>query len=541
MRRTTLLTVVCFLFIQSVFAGGLLTNANQSAQYIRMLSRNASTDLDAVYFNPAGVMEMANGFHFGFHSQTLFQTRTITTTAPLNNQEFVGKLEIPVFPTAFAVYKKGNWAFSFGLGPNAGGGSVIFDEGIPSFEGKIATQVNGQLVPALAGLAAFGYEVQSGYDAAIEFEGRSVFWGIQLGATTKLSEAVSVYGGVRILPSINTYTGGISNIQLNGKERGGDQFKMTNAEQFLLNASSTVGVFATSAANAAAGMQPLIDNGAGSYTLDQVEQAGYITAGQRTEIEQGLMGLGVTQTQIDAMQITQVKGTFTAGATYLDATSNELEEKSALLKDQEVDAKQTGTGFTPILGVNISPSDKLNIGLKYEFQTALKLTNDTKVDDTGMFPDKAESRSDIPAILSVGVNYKPSRKWLTSVSFINYFDKGVDWGNNVYGQERVIESGLWELSAGVQYNLTDRFALSLGGMQSTTGVSEQYQSDFSYSNSSNSMAFGFQWKATEQLTLDAGVLYTTYQDEDKSFGTYTETYDKENLGIAIGLSYSIFR
>ena len=158
-----------------------------------------------------------------------------------------------------------------------------------------------------------------------------------------------------------------------------------------------------------------------------------------------------------------------------------------------------------------------------------------------MFPDKAESRSDIPAILSVGVNYKPSRKWLTSVSFINYFDKGVDWGNNVYGQERVIESGLWELSAGVQYNLTDRFALSLGGMQSTTGVSEQYQSDFSYSNSSNSMAFGFQWKATEQLTLDAGVLYTTYQDEDKSFGTYTETYDKENLGIAIGLSYSIFR
>lgn len=535
MKRTTLLTVVCFLFIQSVFAGGLLTNANQSAQYIRMLSRNASTDLDAVYFNPAGVMEMANGFHFGFHSQTLFQTRTITTTAPLNNQEFVGKLEIPVFPTAFAVYKKENWAFSFGLGPNAGGGSVIFDEGIPSFEGKIATQVNGQLVPALAGLAAFGYEVQPGYDAAIEFEGRSVFWGIQLGATTKLSEAVSVYGGVRILPSINTYTGGISNIQL--KVNG----SMTNAEQFLLGASSSVGVAATNASDAAAGMQPLIDNGAGSYTLDQVEQRGYITAGQRTEIEQGLMGLGVTQTQIDAMQITQVQGTFTAGATYLDATSNELEEKSALLKDQEVDTKQTGTGFTPILGVNISPSDKLNIGLKYEFQTALKLTNDTKVDDTGMFPDKAESRSDIPAILSVGVNYKPSRKWLTSVSFINYFDKGVDWGNNVYGQERVIESGLWELSAGVQYNLTDRFALSLGGMQSTTGVSEQYQSDFSYSNSSNSMAFGFQWKATEQLTLDAGVLYTTYQDEDKSFGTYTETYDKENLGIAIGLSYSIFR
>ena len=535
MKRTTLLTVVCFLFIQSVFAGGLLTNANQSAQYIRMLSRNASTDLDAVYFNPAGVMEMANGFHFGFHSQTLFQQRTITTTAPLNNQEFIGNLEIPVFPTAFAVYKKENWAFSLGFGPNAGGGSVVFDEGIPSFEGRIATQVNGQLVPALAGLNAFGYDVQSGYGASIEFEGRSVFWGIQLGASTKLSEIVSVYGGVRYLPSINTYKGTISDIQL--KVNG----SLTNAEQFLLGASTAVGVYATNAANAAAGVQPLIDAGAGSNTLEQVENAGYIDAAKRAEIEQGLMGLGATQAQIDAMQITQVKGTFTAGATYLNATASELEANSALLKDQEVDTKQTGTGFTPILGVNIAPSDKLNIGLKYEFQTALKLTNDTEVDDTGLFPDKAESRSDIPAILSVGVNYKPTKKWLASVSFINYFDKGVDWGNNVYGQERIIEDGLWELSAGLQYNVSDRFALSIGGMQSTTGVSEQYQSDFSYSNSSNSMACGFSWKATDQLTLDAGVLYTTYKDEEKSFGTYTETYDKENLGIAIGLSYSLFK
>ncbi|MBE0679684.1 MAG: aromatic hydrocarbon degradation protein, partial [Bacteroidales bacterium] len=49
----------------SLLAGGLVTNTNQSAQYIRLLSRNASTDVDAVYYNPAGLTKLAPGFHLG--------------------------------------------------------------------------------------------------------------------------------------------------------------------------------------------------------------------------------------------------------------------------------------------------------------------------------------------------------------------------------------------------------------------------------------------------------------------------------------------
>jgi long-subunit fatty acid transport protein len=478
-----------------------------------MLSRNASTDLDAVYFNPAGVMEMANGFHFGFHSQTLFQTRTITTTAPLNNQEFVGDLTVPIFPTAFAVYKKEKVAFSLGFGPNAGGGSVVFDDGLPSFEGKIAQMAAGygKLAPIFANYQA---PAVNGYDVGIAFEGQSVYWGIQLGMSARLNDVFSVYGGLRVLPSVNTYTGSIAGINVN-----------TSAGQIPASQYQSL-------------VKPVMDELIGTLNTTYTNL--------ETAIDANQIDGNSTITDPDLIQTLALLGsdaaTYNEAVVVFKTTEGQLTElNNSNLEDKAVDAKQTGTGFTPILGVNISPSDKLNIGLKYEFQTVLKLTNDTKVDDTGMFPDKAESRCDIPAILSIGVNYRPSKKWLASVSFINYFDKAVDWGNNVYGQGRMMESGLWELSAGVQYNLTDRFALSVGGMQSTTGVSEQYQSDFSYSNSSNSMAFGFQWKATDQLTLDAGVLYTTYKDEDKSFGTYTETYDKENLGLAIGLSYSIFK
>ena len=61
----------------ALFAGGLVTNTNQSAQYIRLLSRNASMDIDAVYYNPAGLTKLAPGFHFGINNQTVGQGRSV--------------------------------------------------------------------------------------------------------------------------------------------------------------------------------------------------------------------------------------------------------------------------------------------------------------------------------------------------------------------------------------------------------------------------------------------------------------------------------
>ena len=54
MRR--LLTFIAAMYITgSLIAGGLVTNTNQSAMFTRLQNRNASTSIDAVYFNPAGL------------------------------------------------------------------------------------------------------------------------------------------------------------------------------------------------------------------------------------------------------------------------------------------------------------------------------------------------------------------------------------------------------------------------------------------------------------------------------------------------------
>lgn len=515
-----------------VFAGGLLTNANQSAQYMRILSRNASTSFDAVYFNPAGLTKMDNGFFISLNSQYLNQTKTITSNFPLLNKSvYEGEVIVPVFPTAFAIYKKDKIAYSIGIGPNSGGGSAVYDSGLPSFEKPIS-----KLVPGLAGLSKLGQSITN-YSTDISFEGESVYWGIQGGVSYKFCDMFSAYAGLRYIPATNKYAGSITNIQL--KVNG----SYVNATSYL---SNTVAPMLTGMANQATGaantVQPLIAAGAGGYTMAQLLGAGYISAAQKTQLEGGLLGLGLTAAQIGALPMTGVQAAFNSGASNLNGQAAQMDATGKALMDKAVDVEQTGSGITPILGVNISPVEGLNIGMKYEFMTKLELTNATTVDGTGMFPDGAKTNSDLPSIFAVGVDYKFTKKFSLTSSLNIYNDHGVNWGKNIYGEPRVIKHNEWELSFGGQYQLNDWAAISMGYMRTDIGVYEQFNSDFSYYSPSNSFAGGFELKPWSKMTVDLGFLVTNYNDATKLFkdpdvGSYFETYDKHNIGIAFGLAY----
>lgn len=564
-----------FMLLNVAFAGGLLTNTNQSAQFIRMMSRNASLDIDAVYFNPAGIVKLEDGWHFAFYSQTIFQDKNVysgilnNSGEPLlNDGNYVGKVTVPIFPTAFAVYKKEKWAFSLGFGPNAGGGSADFERGLPSFEIPIS-----KVVPGLAGLAQIdpGLAVD-GYDADLSFEGSSIFWGIQLGATYKVNDIFSVYGGVRYLPSKNTYYGTIENVQL---EVGGEMYP---APTWLSETSGIVAGVAGQATAGAAQYATAANTANGlSGQLNAAINGGLIGANDPISdpqligaLEQfGLDPTGYTNV-VAAGALAQVgtslngeSAKLTATAAQLNGTAGVLAATGQQLEDREVDTEQTGAGFTPIIGVNISPNEDWNFGFKYEHKTVLKLTNDTKVDDLGLFPDKDESRSDIPGILGLGVGYR-GLDWLEAqLSYNMYFNKGVSWGGNTRDMavwKTLVENGLadpskirkreidkngYEIGLGLQFNVLDNFSFSVGGLMGGAGIADSYQSDFSYSNPSTSVGAGIMWKITDQLTLDAGFSNTFYKDQTVSFEdpdvpSYSDTYGKTTVTFAAGLSYSLF-
>ncbi len=219
--------VFCILpcMIMQVKAGGLVTNSNQSATYVRMLARGAATSGDAVYYNPAGLMALDQGLNVSLNSQMIWMKRTLTNDLPtLNNSEFIGKLYVPVFPGVYAAYKTGNWAFSLGFNPPAGGGSVKFADGLPMLETDVSlipTLLTGQGVPTTA------YSMQS------MMEGTSIVYGVQAGATYSINDMLGVFGGIRMSFARNSYEGYVKDIKINPKFPGNPNGDMMPASAFF--------------------------------------------------------------------------------------------------------------------------------------------------------------------------------------------------------------------------------------------------------------------------------------------------------------------
>jgi long-chain fatty acid transport protein len=205
--KKSLTVVALILLCAPLTFATLVTNMNQSALYFRLLSRNASTDVDAVFYNPAGLTQLPDGFHFSLNNQTIFQTKTVINGFPLlNSDTYEGKVNVPIFPDVYAVYKADKLAFSFGFGPNAGGGTADFANGLPSFEWPFST------LPTMVSLLGIP---TTQYSADINFKGSSVFWGVQANVSYALTDWLSGAVGARLILAKNTYEGAISNVMIN--------------------------------------------------------------------------------------------------------------------------------------------------------------------------------------------------------------------------------------------------------------------------------------------------------------------------------------
>ncbi|MEO4746763.1 hypothetical protein ABHY87_00840 [Phocaeicola vulgatus] len=52
MKKLLLISAATLIVSNSTFAGGILTNTNQHAAFLRMLSRGATTEIDGALSNP---------------------------------------------------------------------------------------------------------------------------------------------------------------------------------------------------------------------------------------------------------------------------------------------------------------------------------------------------------------------------------------------------------------------------------------------------------------------------------------------------------
>lgn len=541
MRRTYIILLFLSFVSAQVHAGGIVTNGNQSASWIRMLCRDASTDVDAVFYNPAALTLLENGFYFQVNNQTIAQKREIVNDHPfLNNHSYKGDIFVPALPSAFLVYKKDKLALFGSFAVIGGGGSATYANGLPSFEVPIAS------IPK--SLSASGIPTTS-YSTDIYFSGTSAYYGFEVGGAYKINDWLSLALGFRYNSARNSYTGHLKNIAINPNYTAfGSQYNgsLVSASSFFADAQASLKRMSAAASQYATGLSALSSQGNGSQAISNVLPAADVLNVQTLVAASGGNPANIT---VDDAKNYLSK----TSVAYFQAKSDYMGANSTATKDQEVDVKQMGHSFTPIFGANLRLLEgKLNVGLKYEGKSSMKVTNKVTKDATGMFPDGKEVGADIPALLSIGVKYAILPKFRAQVGYHYYFDRDCDYGRSAKddagvvhtGNSYLLSSNSYEAALGLEFDLNDNLALSLGYLYTSSSPTLAYQTDLSYTLNSHSIGFGGIYKLTPKFSIELGLMYTNYVNGSKNISyagvpfAVKETYYKSNVVGSIGLTYN---
>jgi len=460
MKKIVLSLIVFTMTSVSALAGGILTNTNQSVLFLKNPARDAAIGIDGVYSNPAGVAFMPEGFHIAFNWQYAHQTRTIESTNPVyalgkknggkSVKEFEGVADAPIIPSLQGAYNKGNWSIQFNLSVPGGGGSCEFADGLGSFESVV-----GNIANMLKPLGAQGYDMES------YMKGRQYYYGVQVGAAYKIYPNLAVYGGLRLLYGDATYKAKLNNIQV--KTEGG----YVDFADFLQYSSTTV-----------------------SNGLDQVNA-------------------GIAQYEAAGIP---VPAELMAQKAQLESTHQSLLQLQKYAQGVNLLSNQDGMGIAPVIGIDWKYKN-FNFAAKYEFKTQIRMKNESTVNEASeiaavnRFRDGEKINEDAPALLTLGAQWKPIDEVSLNLGWHHYFDKDANWYNNT---QDLLRRNTNEYLAGVEWDVSDRLNVSIGGQLTRYGLTDEYMNDISFVVNSYSLGLGFSYKVKENVTLSAAYFQTNY-------------------------------
>lgn len=498
--KSALIALLVTISGASVRAGGLLTNTNHNIAFLRNPARDGAIGIDGVYSNPAGVAFLNKGFHFSFNVQNVYQTRTVLSgiTVPtlkgtpfeqpfkLNGgdeqgrKSFVGKASVPVLPSFQAALNYDRWGFQLGFALNGGGGKCTYNDGLGSFERQIA------LIPAQ--LASQGLTSKTpGYAVNSYIKGQQYVFGLQLGATYKLTDHLSAYAGMRFNYVYNKYKGSITNISAN-----------INGKDVQLN--------------------PYFE----AQATDLSNKAAAFNA------------------QAAAATDPTVKAKLAAAAAQYSAGATKMREAAGQVKDRYLDCTQTGWGVTPIIGIDFKQG-RWNVATRLEFNTHLNIENDTKRDDTGLFPQGVNTPNDLPGLWMLGAQYSILPSVRVMAGYHYFFDKGARMAND---KQKLLKHNTQELLAGAEWDITDRILVSAGMQRTKYGLGDgSYLSDLSFVTSSYSVGFGAKFRIMKNASVNVAYFWTNYEHHKKEYQqTYstltavnTDDFTRTNKVLGVGI------
>ncbi len=510
--QKTVLAAALLAMATTTQAGGLLTNTNQNIAFNRNFARVGAIGIDGVYFNPAGVAFLDQGFHLSLNFQNVYQTREITSTFSVpafantpyeypfklnggnttdGSKFYIGKASVPILPSFQVAYNKDKWSFQAGFGLTGGGGKSTFNEGLPSFERPVSllpALINKQL-PTFSALLGQNETPATSYSLQSYMSGQQYNFGLQLGAAYKINENLSVFGGARFNYIYNKYEGSITNISANVGGNNQKLYDYFDSKVKALNEKA-------SALQAQA-------------VAVQTQAAVY-----QTQADKATDPTAKAQYQAVADQYAAGAQKATAGAQLVRAGADKLDSSKENVKDRYLEVSQRGWGITPILGIDYR-TGKWNFAARYEFTTKLNIENKTKKDDTNRYKDGVNTPNDIPGILALGAQYEVLKNLRIMAGYNHYFDKDARMDND---KQKFLKNNTQEFLAGVEWDINPSVTVSAGGQRTLYGLGDgKYLTDLSFVTSSYSFGVGAKIKVAKNAHLNVAYFFTNYSNFKKEY------------------------
>lgn len=463
-------------FVSLAQQANLFTIPNQSAQFIRMPSRATMVDVDAVYFNPANLPSLGNGFQIGINNQLLNQFSSIESEYELysdNPRTYSGNVKSFVFPSVFINWNVNKVSFHGAFIIVGGAGGVdyanlpVSDRGVADVPAALVNS-NFIVAPSLVDYdAANGTSYSNIADYRFNFQNKGLGFspGVQFGMAYKLNKYFSFGMDLRWSQQVISSEGEVTNIQI-----------LPNTDDPSINE--------------------------------------WITPG-------------------DYLRLIGSPGE-TGNSTYesLAATYDMLGG------DRFISIRQKGSGINFIPSVLINPTEKLFIALKYEHRTKLVLETSVRNGQDGgvqfnpltgdrepVFVDGEKTRSDLPGFISGGIGYQFTDKWRVNTGGRYMFFGGVNYN----GREQYLNKGYYEVELATEYKLFDKFLVSGGYTFNKADVDPEYHNDVDFWIPGHSFALGGRISFNSAICFDFGAMLT------RNVG-FQHTYTNHNYADGVGIA-----
>ncbi|HID70773.1 MAG TPA: hypothetical protein EYP35_10050 [Desulfobacterales bacterium] len=226
-----------------------------------------------------------------------------------------------------------------------------------------------------------------------------------------------------------------------------------------------------------------------------------------------------------------------AGLRYVDAYKEFTLSANGLpvFGDAVTEVRDEADGWGGVFGMNITPNDKWNIGLRYETQTRLDFELEVRQGAQLLalmgFLNGRKLRDDLPALLGAGTSYKVTDNFKVDANFIYYLEKSADLKAGFDGSGNSYDAGI-----SAEYRFNSEWMASGGYLYSNLDVNvdqilslpEEPKLD------GHTFSIGGVWSPLDAFDFTAGATTTFYEDATDQFGIL---YEKSVWAMSIGVQW----